>query len=89
MTLPPVDTQYLIDFLTGLLNTPSPTGRAFPAIEYCEQALAAFPGLTLRRTRKGALLVTWPGEDPTHPRADRPRGYAGRDGQGDQDQRPP
>ncbi|HHY88290.1 MAG TPA: M42 family metallopeptidase [Chloroflexi bacterium] len=69
MTLPPVDTQYLIDFLTGLLNTPSPTGRAFPAIEYCEQALAAFPGLTLRRTRKGALLVTWPGEDPTPTRA--------------------
>ena len=48
--------------MTGLLNTPSPTGLAEPAIAYTEKALAAFPELQLSRTRKGALLVTWPGQ---------------------------
>ena len=60
--IPPIDTTYLLDFLTGLLNTPSPTGLAEPAIAYTEKALAAFPELQLSRTRKGALLVTWPGQ---------------------------
>jgi putative aminopeptidase FrvX len=60
--IPPIDTTYLLDFLTGLLNTPSPTGLAEPAIAYTEKALAAFPELKLSRTRKGALLVTWPGQ---------------------------
>ncbi len=60
--IPPIDTAYLLDFLTGLLNTPSPTGLAEPAIAYTEKALAAFPELQLSRTRKGALLVTWPGQ---------------------------
>ena len=60
--IPPIDTAYLLDFLSGLLNTPSPTGLAEPAIAYTEKALAAFPDLKLSRTRKGALLVTWPGQ---------------------------
>jgi putative aminopeptidase FrvX len=67
--IPPIDTAYLLDFLTGLLNTPSPTGLAEPAIAYTEKALAAFPELTLARTRKGALLVTWPGRQQDAPRA--------------------
>ena len=67
--IPPVDTAYLLDFLTGLLNTPSPTGLAEPAIAYTEKALAAFPELKLSRTRKGALLVTWPGRQQDAPRA--------------------
>lgn len=69
MTLPTVDTAYLLDFLTGLLNTPSPTGYTDEAIRYTENALAAFQQLRLERTRKGALLVTWPGERSDHPRA--------------------
>ena len=67
--IPPIDTAYLLDFLTGLLNTPSPTGLAEPAIAYTEKALAAFPDLIISRTRKGALLVTWPGRHHDAPRA--------------------
>jgi len=67
--IPPIDTDYLLEFLTGLLNTPSPTGLAEPAIAYTEKALAEFPDLKMTRTRKGALLVTWPGQRQDAPRA--------------------
>lgn len=60
--LPEVPTAFLLDFLVRLLNTPSPTGFAEPAIALCEQTLKDYPGLTLRRTRKGALLVTMRGD---------------------------
>lgn len=69
MTLPPTDTDYLLDFLTQLLNTPSPTGFAQGAITLTETALRAFPELSLRRTRKGALVATWPGQSNAAPRA--------------------
>jgi putative aminopeptidase FrvX len=69
MSLPPIDTNYLIDFLTGLLNTPSPTGFAHQAIAYTEQALMAFPSLKLSHTRKGALVAAWPGLKVDAPRA--------------------
>lgn len=69
MPLPPVDTEYLLNFLSGLLNTPSPTGLAEPAIAFTEQALGKFPGLKLRRTRKGALVVEWQGLNSDAPRA--------------------
>ncbi|MCS7011958.1 MAG: M42 family metallopeptidase, partial [Anaerolineales bacterium] len=49
-------------FLVKLLNTPSPTGLAEPAIALCEQTLKDFPTLSLQRTRKGALLVTMRGD---------------------------
>jgi putative aminopeptidase FrvX len=67
--LPTIDTSYLISFLTGLLNTPSPTGFAAQAIDYTEQALSVFAELTIKHTRKGALLVTWPGQHNDTPRA--------------------
>ncbi len=57
---PTIDTDYMLDFLKGLLNTPSPTGLAEPAIAYCEQALAGFP-VTTQRTNKGGLVATWGG----------------------------
>ncbi|NTU74727.1 MAG: M42 family metallopeptidase [Anaerolineaceae bacterium] len=69
MTLPHVDSNYLVDFLAGLLNTPSPTGLTETAIEYVEKALAAFPEVTLERTRKGALLATLAGQNNDAPRA--------------------
>ena len=69
MTLPSIDTAYLLDFLTGLLNTPSPTGFAHQAVEYTRQALSVFPDLRLSLTRKGALLAVWPGEHNDAPRA--------------------
>ncbi len=69
MTLPDVNTDYLLDFLVGLLNTPSPTGYTHLAIEYTYQALSAFPELSLSVNRKGALVAAWPGEHWDAPRA--------------------
>ena len=69
MTLPEIDTGYLTEFLTRLLNTPSPTGFAGQAIALTEEALSAFPALKLARNRKGALLAEWPGQSETAPRA--------------------
>jgi putative aminopeptidase FrvX len=68
-TLPEIDTQFLLDFLTRLLNTPSPTGLADPAVALTEQTLKSFPALQFSRTRKGALLATWAGERDDAPRA--------------------
>jgi putative aminopeptidase FrvX len=62
MSLPPIDTRFLLTFLNDLLNTPSPTGYAHQAIDYTERALQGFPDLQLSKTRKGALAARWPGE---------------------------
>jgi len=69
VTLPRLDQQFLTEFLVDLLNTPSPTGLAEPAIAFTEQTLKAFPGLTLSRTRKGALVARWEGKKSDAPRA--------------------
>ena len=69
MSIPLIDDGYLLDFLTGLLNTPSPTGYAHRAIAYTEQALKAFPTMKLSRTRKGALVAEWSGKSAVTPRA--------------------
>jgi putative aminopeptidase FrvX len=67
--LPEVPTAFLLDFLTRLLNTPSPTGFTEPAVAFTEQTLRTFPDLNLRRTRKGALVATWTGGRDNGPRA--------------------
>ena len=67
--LPEINTPFLLDFLTKLLNTPSPTGFAEPGISFTEQTLKAFPALKLSRTRKGALTATWRGDQDVAPRA--------------------
>ena len=59
MSLPTVNTDCLIDFLVKLLNIPSPTGFAEPAIAFVEKELSQFPQLELSRTRKGALVAKW------------------------------
>lgn len=69
MSLPPTNKEYLLKFLTGLLNTPSPTGFAHQAIDFTEQALCEFPELALSHTRKGALVAVWPGKSSDAPRA--------------------
>jgi len=69
MSLPPIDTDYLLQFLTDLLNTPSPTGFAHQVIARVEQALSGFPGLQVTHTRKGALVATWAGKASGSPRA--------------------
>lgn len=62
MSLLAVDTDYLMSVLVDLLNTPSPTGFAHQAIASSEVLLEAFPTLQMSRTRKGALVATWPGQ---------------------------
>jgi len=59
--LPEIPTAFLLEFLTKLLKTPSPTGFSEPAIVFTEQTLGEFPNLKMSRTRKGALVVTLPG----------------------------
>src|SRR3990172_1247548 len=59
MPLPEIDTTYMLNFLVDLLNIPSPTGFAEPAIDFVEKELSQFQQLQLTRTRKGALLVKW------------------------------
>lgn len=63
-----IDTGTMVDFLTGLLNIPSPTGYHEDAIGYCEEAFASLP-VEFARTRKGALVGTWGGARDDHPRA--------------------
>ena len=69
MSLPEINQKYLIDFLTGLLNTPSPTGYAEAGVQFTKEAFSAFPGLSITHTRKGGLLVTLPGRHTDQPRA--------------------
>lgn len=69
MPLPAIDLVYLEEVLVRLLNTPSPTGYAYRAIEAVEQMLAGFPELRCARTRKGALVANWPGLASDVPRA--------------------
>ena len=59
MTLPLIDANYFTTFLVDLLNIPSPTGFAEPAIEFVEKELSKYKQLQLSRTRKGALVAKW------------------------------
>lgn len=58
-----IDVQAAVSFLVELLNTPSPTGCAHEGVAFCERAFAALdlPGAQMWRTRKGALMLRWPG----------------------------
>ena len=73
MTHPRIDTDYLINVLVKLLNTPSPTGFAEQAIALVENELSTFNQLKLMRTRKGALVAKWPGASTAGQTADTPR----------------
>ena len=63
-----IDADYLLTSLADLLNTPSPTGRAEPAIAVVERQMQAL-GLEPRRTVKGTLVAEWAGENADRPRA--------------------
>jgi putative aminopeptidase FrvX len=69
MTIPAIDTDYLLNFLTGLLNIPSPTGLADAGVQFTRSALQEFEELELSLTRKGALVATWTGQNNDSPRA--------------------
>jgi putative aminopeptidase FrvX len=72
MTHPRIDTDYLTNFLVKLLETPSPTGFAEPAIAVVENEFSLFKQLKLTRTRKGALVAKWPGTQTEGQVADAP-----------------
>ncbi|MFZ5883571.1 MAG: M42 family metallopeptidase [Chloroflexota bacterium] len=59
MSLPAINQDYFVDFLVKLLNIPSPTGFAEPAIAFVEKELSQYQQLELSRTRKGALVAKW------------------------------
>jgi putative aminopeptidase FrvX len=63
-----IDVQDMVEFLVGLLNTPSPTGFHEQAVAYCQQAFADLP-CSFSVSRKGALIGTWNGQDDSRPRA--------------------
>lgn len=64
-----IDNQAVIDFLTGLLNTPSPTGFHEMAVDYCEEMFRSLSSdWTVSRTKKGALIITWEGAEQDTPR---------------------
>lgn len=63
-----IDVPAMVEFLVGLLNTPSPTGNAGPALAYVQREFAGLP-FELRPTPKGLLAGTWPGEQADTPRA--------------------
>jgi putative aminopeptidase FrvX len=67
----PIDTGAAIAFLTGLLNTPSPTGYHEEAIAYVRSAFAGLglTGLSMQENSKGALIATLEGNLETAPRA--------------------
>jgi putative aminopeptidase FrvX len=69
MSLPSIDTGYLLDFLSRLLQTPSPTGFTGRAISLTQSYLEAFPFLEINHTRKGALVADWPARSSSAPRA--------------------
>jgi putative aminopeptidase FrvX len=63
-----IDKQYLVEFLVDLLDRPSPSGYAEPAIACTESAMLEL-GLAPERTPKGALAAVWPGKASDSPRA--------------------
>jgi putative aminopeptidase FrvX len=67
MSTTTIDTQIMLDFLVGLLNTPSPTGFHELAIAYCEETFNELP-FEFDRTNKGALVGTWQSEQGDCPR---------------------
>ncbi len=66
--LPTISQDYLLSTLTGLLQTPSPTGYSEAAVLQVKDELETL-GLSTRLSPKGVLSSTWEGEDSSLPRA--------------------
>ena len=58
----------MVQFLEGLLKTPSPTGFTDMAVEYVKTHFAHLP-FEMHTTPKGLLIGTWLGENDDIPRA--------------------
>jgi putative aminopeptidase FrvX len=63
-----IDLRFMLQFLTDLLNTPSPTGYTIPALQLVCDTLAALK-LDTHFNAKGGLIAAWPGQTGTRPRA--------------------
>ncbi len=66
--IPPINVDKMVDFLVGLLNTPSPTGDTDRAMVYIQDAFARLP-LALEKAPKGFLSGVWTGQQNDAPRA--------------------
>ncbi len=66
--VPTIKVDQMVEFLVGLLNTPSPTGDTDRAMAYVQEQFAPFP-FAMQMTPKGALTGTWGGEQADKPRA--------------------
>jgi putative aminopeptidase FrvX len=62
-----IDVSYIAKATIELCQIPSPTGFTEAAIAYMDQEFTRL-GVETRRTRKGALLVTFPGADSENQR---------------------
>ncbi len=63
-----IDVDKMVAFLVDLLNIPSPTGNAGPAITYVQEQFASL-SFSMGTTPKGLLVGTWAGENDDSPRA--------------------
>lgn len=63
-----IDVQEMVDFLVGLLNTPSPTGDTDRAMTYIKNAFDYIP-IEMKQTPKGILVGTLKGRSSNAPRA--------------------
>lgn len=64
-----IDCDRMMDFLVGLLSTPSPIGYHKESNEYVREAFSQFPSLQLTELPKGTLVYLWPGDSKATPRA--------------------
>ncbi len=67
MNLPQIPMDATVQFLTHLLNTPSPTGDTDVALAYVKEAMSGLP-LQATYLEKGGLLLSWAGA-ADYPRA--------------------
>lgn len=67
--LPAINSDFLLETLVGLLNTPSPTGFSQRAVELVQEKLREINELKIFLNRKGALVARWPGTKADAPRA--------------------
>ncbi len=63
-----IDVRFIVDFLTRLLNTPSPTGYTTSALHLVRETFAGLK-LDTRFNTKGNLIATWQGRATNHTRA--------------------
>lgn len=65
-----INTDYLLDTLLRLVNTPSPAGDTARGTTLCGEILCEIDDtFALHTTRKGVLVATWPGLHDNEPRA--------------------